>query len=70
MPEFLRRASEMLPAVQAIDGIVRINQMGASLLEVRHRWEALWILTLLYFALAVALAHLRGTWKRADAPAV
>jgi ABC-2 type transport system permease protein len=63
IPDFLRRASEVVPAVSAIDGIVRINQMGASLEEVRPRWDALWILTLVYYALAVLLAHLHA-WRR------
>ena len=46
----LRQARELLPSVNAIDGMVRINQMGASLAEVRPDWLRLWGLTLLYFA--------------------
>ena len=42
LPGFLRQARELLPSVSAIDGMVRINQMGASLFEVRDRWGALW----------------------------
>jgi ABC-2 type transport system permease protein len=63
IPDFLRRASEVVPAVSAIDGFVRINQMGASLQEVRQRWDALWILTFVYYAMAVLLAHL-WVWRR------
>ena len=59
IPSFLRSAREALPSVSAIDGFVRIGQMGASLLEVRQRWETLWTLALIYFALAVALAYVR-----------
>lgn len=70
MPEFLRRASQILPAVPAVDGIVRINQMGAGLLEVRRQWAALWILTFVYFALAVTLPRLRVLRWRSHAPAV
>ncbi|MDR3532199.1 MAG: ABC transporter permease, partial [Rhodopila sp.] len=70
IPSFLRNAREMLPSVSAIDGIVRIGQMGASLLEVRQRWETLWALTLLYFVLAVFIAHLRRLRTPSHAPAV
>ncbi len=59
IPSFLRSAREMLPSVSAIDGFVRIGQMGASLLEVRQNWQTLWVLTFMYFALAAILAHVR-----------
>jgi len=61
IPAFLRSAREALPSVSAIDGFVRIGQMGASLLEVRQRWETLWALALIYFVLAVTLAYVRRT---------
>ena len=69
IPSFLRSARELLPSVSAIDGLVRINQMGADLSEVRGRWETLWVLTLLYFAIAVSLAYARRfrTWRHATA---
>jgi ABC-2 type transport system permease protein len=69
IPSFLRSARELLPSVPAIDGFVRINQMGASLFEVRGRWEALWALTLLYFLTAAALAYLRPLRAPRHAPA-
>ncbi len=59
LPGFLRQARELLPSVNAIDGLVRVNQMGASLVEVRPDWMRLWALTLLYFVAAVVIAHLR-----------
>src|SRR6266481_2940341 len=46
-----------LPAL-AIDVIVRIGQLGASLGEVVHDWRGLWCLTIVYFALAVISAAL------------
>ena len=68
IPPFLRSAREILPSVSAIDGFVRIGQMGASLFEVRHRWETLWVLTALYFALAGLLAYMRRVRNPAHAP--
>jgi ABC-2 type transport system permease protein len=69
LPGFLHRARELLPSVSAIDGIVRINQMGASLAEVRPDWLRLWALTLSYFAVAAALAQLRAVRTPSHAPA-
>ena len=60
LPGVLRQLRELLPSVNAIDGMVRINQMGASLAEIRPDWERLWALTLLYFVLAAACARLRA----------
>ena len=70
IPGLLRQARELLPSVNAIDGIVRINQMGASLVEVRPDWLRLWGLTLLYFVAATAIAHLRAVGEPSDARAV
>jgi ABC-2 type transport system permease protein len=52
----------MFPADSAIDGLVRVNQLGASIWEVAHDWLGLWCLALGYFALAVisAFAVRRG----------
>jgi ABC-2 type transport system permease protein len=48
----------IFPSDFAIDGIVRIGQLGASLGEVVHDWRGLWCLTIVYFALAVISAAL------------
>ena len=52
------------PVDFAINGIVRINQLGASLSEVAQDWRGLWFLAVIYFALAVFSAYVvkqRGT---------
>jgi ABC-2 type transport system permease protein len=67
LPGLLRQARELLPSVSAIDGIVRIGQMGASLAEIRPTWERLWLLALLYYALVLLLANLRTAWRREHA---
>ena len=70
LPGFLRQARELLPSVNAIDGLVRVNQMGASFAEVRPDWLRLWGLVLLYFAVSAAVAHLRSGRAPSDAHAV
>ena len=49
--------SNIFPA-DAVDGIVRINQLGATLWEVANDWGMLWCLVVVYFALAVLSATL------------
>ena len=58
IPAALREASRILPSTSAIDGLVRINQMGASLGEVASQWRTLWILTAAYAFLAILAARL------------
>jgi ABC-2 type transport system permease protein len=67
IPDVALAFGRIFPADSAIDGLVRINQLGASIWEVAHDWRVLWFLALAYFALAVisAAAVKRG---RAHAP--
>jgi ABC-2 type transport system permease protein len=51
-------AGHIFPADFAIDAIVRVGQLGASLWDVAHDWRGLWLLAIGYFALAVISAHL------------
>jgi len=62
IPEAALAFGRIFPADSAIDGLVRINQLGASIWEVAHDWRVLWCLALAYFALAVisAFAIKRG----------
>jgi ABC-2 type transport system permease protein len=57
MPELALAAGHVFPADLAIDGLVRIDQLGASLAEVAHDWHGLWVVALIYLALAVISAH-------------
>lgn len=52
IPSALRAASFIFPSTSAIDGLVRINQMDAGLVDVFPDWVRLWVLTLLYGGLA------------------
>jgi ABC-2 type transport system permease protein len=58
IPEQVLAAGYIFPSDLAIDGMVRIDQLGASLQEVAHDWRGLWILAAVYFTLAVISAVL------------
>ena len=58
IPKSVQAAGYIFPSDFAIDGIVRINQLGASLWEVLRDWRGLWCLAVIYFALAVMSAFL------------
>jgi ABC-2 type transport system permease protein len=62
IPDAALAFGRLFPADSAIDGLVRINQLGASIWEVVHDWRILWGLALAYFVLAVisAFAVKRG----------
>ncbi|WP_076865648.1 ABC transporter permease [Bradyrhizobium mercantei] len=62
IPDAAKALGRLFPADSAIDGLVRINQLGASIWEVGHDWLWLWCLALGYFVLAVisALVFRRG----------
>jgi len=56
IPRPVLAAHYVFPADFAIDGIVRIDQLGASLWEVARDWRGLWILAVVYFTLAAISA--------------
>jgi ABC-2 type transport system permease protein len=58
IPRPVLAAGYVFPADFAIDGLVRIDQLGASLSEVVHDWRGLWLLAIVYFLLAVVSAHI------------
>jgi ABC-2 type transport system permease protein len=58
IPKPMLAAGTIFPSDFAIDGMVRIDQLGASLWEVAHDWRGLWLLAAAYFALAVLSAFI------------
>jgi ABC-2 type transport system permease protein len=52
IPDVVIGASHIFPSDFAIDGLLRVNQMGADLHEVWHDWRGLWLMALVYFMLA------------------
>jgi ABC-2 type transport system permease protein len=55
VPGVVRWLALPVPSSTAIDGMVRINQMGAGLGEVRRQWLTLWALCAAYGAAALWL---------------
>jgi ABC-2 type transport system permease protein len=58
IPRPVQIAGYIFPSDFAIDGMVRIDQLGATLWEVARDWRGLWALAIIYFALAVMSAAL------------
>ncbi|MER8700338.1 ABC transporter permease [Mesorhizobium sp. M1227] len=67
IPPILRTASFILPSTFGIDGLVRINQMGATVTDVSKDWMWLWVLTGVYAILAIASARITMGWRVSDA---
>lgn len=67
IPGWLRLVSFFLPSTAGIAGFLRLDQMGASLAEVRSEWMTLWGLAAAYFVLAWLVAA-RQSGKTASAP--
>ncbi|MFT3732909.1 MAG: ABC transporter permease [Hyphomicrobium sp.] len=60
IPPVLQSFSFVFPSTSAIDGLVRINQMGATLNEVSSDWLHLWLLVAVYAALTAISGWLLG----------
>ena len=60
IPSTLRSFSFIFPSTSAIDGLVRINQMGATLNEVSRDWINLWVLVTVYAGLGALSGWLLG----------
>ena len=58
------RAAAPSPAPPPSTRFVRINQMGASILEVRRDWITLWVLAVVYGLLAVAATRIANRKRR------
>ncbi|HEY7085521.1 MAG TPA: ABC transporter permease [Hyphomicrobiaceae bacterium] len=56
IPKPVQAFGFIFPSDLAIDGIVRVDQLGAGLWEVVGDWRGLWILAVVYFTLAVLSA--------------
>jgi ABC-2 type transport system permease protein len=68
IPQVLRTLSVVFPSTSGIDGLVRVNQMGATMADVSKDWIRLWILTFVYAILAVAAARVTISGGRSNEP--
>jgi ABC-2 type transport system permease protein len=59
IPPPVALAATFLPSTAAIDGFVRITQMGATIVDVRSQFLTLWALVFLYGAAAIYLEFRR-----------
>jgi ABC-2 type transport system permease protein len=55
IPHAIRLASVVVPSSEAIDGFVKISQLGAPLFDARREFLTLWVLAIVYGGIAVAL---------------
>jgi ABC-2 type transport system permease protein len=59
IPRPIALVASFVPSTAAIDGFVRITQMGATLADVRTQFLTLWALVLLYATAAIYLESSR-----------
>lgn len=52
MPPFLYNLGQLLPSSSAINGFNRVHVMGASIKDIAHEYNIMWILSIVYFALS------------------
>ena len=64
IPRLLRIAAMSLPSTSGIEALVRVNQMGASFMDVFRDWTQLWALAGVYAVLAIAAGHFAGRERR------
>jgi ABC-2 type transport system permease protein len=57
MPAGLRFFSLFLPSTAGIEGLLKLNQMGATLADVKFYWGVLWGLAAVYFVMACIFAY-------------
>ncbi len=67
IPSVLRSFSRLFPSTSAIDGLVRINQMGATITDVAIDWRFLWLLVCVYGILAIGNGLIRNRVTHHDA---
>lgn len=59
IPPFVRLASHLIPSTSAIEGFIKLSQLGAPLSAVRPEFITLWCLALVYNSVAVLLRVVR-----------
>lgn len=52
IPEFWQSVANLFPSTFGIRGFIRMNSMGATLHDINHEYQMLWIQVVVYFLLA------------------
>ena len=52
IPEFWQSVAYLFPSTFGIRGFIRMNSMGATLHDINHEYQMLWIQVVVYFLLA------------------
>jgi ABC-2 type transport system permease protein len=65
IPRLLRGAAELIPSSAGIDGLLRANQMGASLADLHRQLSTLWLLVALYGVVATMLIAIQASRRTA-----
>jgi ABC-2 type transport system permease protein len=65
IPQAVLTAGQVFPSDYAVYGLVRLNQMGADLADVAADWRGLWIMTAIYFVLAMLSAR-QFRWRHGN----
>ncbi len=56
---FYQQLAKLLPSTPGITGFVKLTQMESSFYQVQNEWNHLWLLTFVYFAIAVIALKIR-----------
>lgn len=71
LPAFWKALSYVFPSTFGINGFIKLNTMGAQLIDVRHEWDLLWVQSAVYFLTAcvayryqIFSSRLRRVWQR------
>ena len=62
IPKFIHAIVQFIPVIPAIDGFLKLNQMGASFNMIIDNYQALWLQVLLY----AVLSYLLMNYKRVN----
>ncbi|WP_439563066.1 ABC transporter permease [Roseinatronobacter sp.] len=66
IPAHLNWIAQIIPSTAAIDGLVRVSQMGATLPDIAHRLWHLWGLVAIFASVAICLEVFARPCRNAD----
>jgi len=60
-PTFYQELAKLLPSTAGMNGFIKLTQMEASFNQILKEWNHLWLLTLLYFIIAIITLKIRAS---------